>query len=86
MYQKLLIFKQLIINSNLTQPYYRPVGVFLLYNFLDLVGRTLATWLPAMPIKVALLLAIARYFTANLFVLWTEGTLFFSELASSRCI
>ena len=44
----------------LFQRYYRPVGVFLLYNFLDLVGRTLATWFPPIPIKLALFLAILR--------------------------
>ena len=44
----------------LFQRYYRPAGVFLLYNFLDLVGRTLATWFPPIPIKLALSLAILR--------------------------
>jgi len=49
--------------------YYRPVGVFLLYNCLDLVGRTLATLFPPIPNKVALLLAIARIGFIPLFLM-----------------
>ena len=57
------IFTEITVHENfnmLFQRYYRPVGVFLLYNFLDLVGRTLATWFPPIPIKLALFWAILR--------------------------
>ena len=36
------------------------MGVFLLYNLLDLAGRSLATSLPAPPPTLCLLLALAR--------------------------